>query len=60
MTPEEFLEIRRSLNLTQPQMAEMLGLCIRTIRKYETGKGPISKPVVLLLEKIKSNHNKRD
>lgn len=38
MTPEEFVENRKHLNMTQTELAEALGLGKSTIQLYERGK----------------------
>lgn len=37
MEPEEFVSIRRSLNKTQKEMAELLGVSIKAVHSYEQG-----------------------
>lgn len=37
MTPTEFKEARQKLGLTQPQMADALGVSKRTVAGIETG-----------------------
>jgi DNA-binding transcriptional regulator YiaG len=50
MTPDEFLDTRLSLSLTQLELAQALGVTERTVRNYETGFTPISSPIVKLME----------
>lgn len=46
MTPEDFLEWRKSLSLTQSEAAARLGVSKRSIATYE-GSGPVPKTVAL-------------
>ena len=45
MTKEEFIKIRKSMQLTRSQLAEKLELTRQTIFNYENDKYPISKCV---------------
>ncbi len=42
MTPAEFRQVRKDLNLTQAQLAEKLGVHPITISHYETGARKIA------------------
>ena len=53
MTLVELRTLRHSLGLTQPQMAERLGVSTSGYRKWEQGERGISGPVLILLEQIK-------
>jgi DNA-binding transcriptional regulator YiaG len=53
MTPAELRTLRHSLGLTQPQMAERLGVSTSGYRKWEHGERGISGPVLILIEQIK-------
>jgi len=50
MTPDEFLDTRLALSLTQLELAQTLGVTERTIRNYENGFTPISSPIAKLME----------
>ena len=53
MTPEQFKSIRLRANLTQPQLAERLGLpSHRTIQAWESGQNPIPGPAAILMEQM--------
>lgn len=53
MTPAEFKTIRKNANLSVNQLADMVGLNERTIRRYEYGECSIHKPVQILMGLIK-------
>lgn len=44
----ELRKLRLTLDITQRQMAEKLGVSLPMYSLYETGKTPLSKPVELL------------
>ncbi len=50
MEPEEFLMIRKRLKLTQTQIANDLGVSLRTIKYYESGQVDVSITVQKLLK----------
>jgi transcriptional regulator with XRE-family HTH domain len=53
VSPDTFYKARKSLGLTQSQMAERLRLGAngrRTIRRYETGETPVTGPVSVAVE----------
>ena len=52
MTPAELRAIRKRLGLTGAALAEMLGVTDRTIRRWEAGTVPISKPAIFLIGHI--------
>jgi DNA-binding transcriptional regulator YiaG len=43
MKPEELRQIRKQLNLTQQQLADILGVSSRQVIRWEKGDYPISK-----------------
>lgn len=49
MTPGALRATRRSLRLTQQQLAEALGVPQSTIWRWETGKHEIQQPQILRL-----------
>jgi hypothetical protein len=49
MTAKEFNNIMQRLDVTQGEMAKLLGRCIRSVNGYANGK-PIPKPIELLLK----------
>lgn len=58
MTPKEFKIKRVTLDLTQSQLAEQLGLQGNTISRYETGDLPIPKTVELAIEALECRSEK--
>ena len=50
MTPAELRRARRSLDLTQAQLAAALGRSLSTISKWEGGKVPVQEYVPLALQ----------
>lgn len=57
MTPEEFRNIRETLELSSQKMAEFLGLKSgRMIRYYEAGQKPIPEWIIKFL----ALYNKKD
>jgi transcriptional regulator with XRE-family HTH domain len=58
MTPKYFKDIRKDLGLSQAQMAKALGLTdARSVRYYEAGERPVSKPIALLMELFHGDKN---
>lgn len=58
MTPAQFKDARKTLGLSQNDMAEALGLkTSRAIRQFESGdrevSGPVAKLIAMLLEQVK-------
>ena len=49
MEPEDFRNIRLTLNYTVEDWATRLGLSVRTIYYYESGEVPIPRTVELLI-----------
>jgi DNA-binding XRE family transcriptional regulator len=52
VTPARFKEMREELGWTQSALASALGVSLRSIKYYEAGKVPVSRPVALLLESV--------
>lgn len=56
MTPEQVKRLRRSLNMTQSQFANMLGLAElsgrQTVRHWEIGKTDVSGPASLAMRQV--------
>ena len=50
MTPAEIKAARKRLGLYQCDLASLLGVHMRTVRRWEAGHCPISRPAALLLE----------
>jgi DNA-binding transcriptional regulator YiaG len=48
MTPEELRAIRAAIEISQREMAELLGVDLRTYQRWEGGERGIPGPVVLL------------
>jgi DNA-binding transcriptional regulator YiaG len=53
MTAEEFATERSRLGLSQTELAERLGVHVRTIGKWERGERGIPEPVARLLATIR-------
>lgn len=49
MTGEEFKKLRKRLNLTQKQVAELLGYGLRMIKYWESGKYDVDKSAGMVL-----------
>ena len=50
MTPKEFRAIRRTLRLSQNDLARKLGVSDgRTVRRWESGERKISGPIEILI-----------
>lgn len=47
MTPEALLAWRKRLGLTQAEAAQRLGCGLRSIQKWEAGKGPVPHYIAL-------------
>ncbi len=54
MTPEEISYIRKKLNITQEKFAQLLGVTLNTVGRWERG---LSKPSPLALTRIESLRN---
>lgn len=52
--PARFLQLRKSNNLTQQQMAEKVGIHITQVKRYEAGQ---AQPSIELLKKIATAFN---
>jgi len=53
MTNEQYRSIRKELQYTQKEWAEMLGLKnIETVSRHENGSSPISKTLEILIKRI--------
>src|SRR5688500_14552125 len=60
MTREEFVQKRTELGMTQPQLAEALGLSLRAVQYYEGHEErEVPKPVERLLATLKPLRKKR-
>ena len=53
MTPTQFRAIREAMGVTQPSLADMIGVTDRTVRRYENGETHIPKPVAMLVRGIR-------
>ncbi len=49
MTPEQFTEHRKTLNMTQAGLADLIGLTRIQINRYENAKSTIPGPVAMLM-----------
>tara|TARA_R110000823_G_scaffold121038_1_gene246001 strand:+ start:143 stop:376 length:234 start_codon:yes stop_codon:yes gene_type:complete len=54
MTPQQFKDAKKELQLTNLQLSEILGLCLRQIVNYSQGKTPITKTVKMILEYLQT------
>ena len=52
LTKEQFKTIRKELQYTQKEFAEMLGLTIRMITYYESWQIPVNRTVSILVNRI--------
>ena len=52
MTKEQFKTIRKKLQYTQHELANLLGVDAMTVSRYETGNIEISKTISILLYRI--------
>jgi putative transcriptional regulator len=50
MSPGTYRAIRKSLGLTQAELAAVLGVSPRTLQAHEAGETPIPEPVARLLQ----------
>lgn len=44
MKPDELRNLRLGVGLTQQQLGEAIGVSVRTVRRWEAGRAPISRP----------------
>jgi len=58
MTAGNVETARFSLSKKQREMAQMLGVDLRTYQRWEYGERPMSGPAVLLLQRILLDHEK--
>jgi DNA-binding transcriptional regulator YiaG len=56
LTPTDIDAARVKLGKKQREMAQMLGVDLRTYQRWEYGERPISGPAVLLLQRILADH----
>jgi hypothetical protein len=54
MTPQQFKDAKKELQLTNLQLSEILGLCLRQIVNYNQAKTPIPKTVEMILEYLQT------
>ena len=52
LTKEQFKSIRKQLQYTQHEIANLLGVDTMTVSRYETGNIEISKTISILLHRI--------
>ena len=61
MNKEEFADIRKKINKTQKEMAELLGTSIKAIHSYEQGwrsiPGHVERQLFFLVSRIRANTN---
>jgi DNA-binding transcriptional regulator YiaG len=48
-TPQQIKELRQRLGISQAALAERLGVSIRTVKYWEAGAVPVSRPAAKLL-----------
>lgn len=53
MNPRQFIKIRKDAGLSLDQLAKLIQVTTRTIRRYEDGSILISGPVLKLMELIR-------
>ncbi len=56
MTSGRLKEKRKELNLTQKEFAELIGVSLPTIERWETSEKPITGPVVLLMQLLSKEY----
>jgi DNA-binding transcriptional regulator YiaG len=56
MTPEEILEIRKKLCVTQEKFAALLGTTVVTVNRWENGKAVPSRLYIKELKELRNNH----
>jgi DNA-binding transcriptional regulator YiaG len=56
MTAEEIIQSRATLDKVQREMAELLGVDLRTYQRWEGNERGIPGPAVLLLRRILTDH----
>jgi hypothetical protein len=54
MTPTQFKDVKKELQLTNLQLSEILGLSLRQIVNYSQGGTPIPKTVEMILEYLQT------
>lgn len=54
MNKEELKEIRKELKLTQGQLADKLGVIMRTVQKWEAGDSKVSKQTAILINQMRT------
>jgi predicted transcriptional regulator len=55
MKSAEFKKIRRDKGLSLSELSDIIGVHTRTIRRYEDGSTPISRPVAIIMGMIDRN-----
>jgi transcriptional regulator with XRE-family HTH domain len=58
VSPEEFIETRKRLGLSQVKLAEALGLASKTIEGFEQGKTSIRPAYILAMRQLE--HEKEE
>ncbi len=59
MTPDNIKKLRKSLDLTQPKFAELLGFkCWETVSRLENGHSTPDKSLIFMLNSLKQNNKK--
>jgi putative transcriptional regulator len=52
MTPDELKAIRESLNLTQSELASLIGASVHALRKWEQGQRKVSGVATVAIKKL--------
>lgn len=60
MTPADFRQARKSLGLTQGQLAALMGVAHRTVQKWEGGERGIDPPAARLLQAYQAGYRPED
>ena len=50
MTPQEFIQTRVNLGLSQQHLADLMNVSLRTVSRWETGETSIPGPAILALD----------
>lgn len=52
MTPEEIKNLRKGNELTQKALAEKVGVCVNTVKQWESGRRHPSKQAIMIMKMI--------
>lgn len=52
MTPEQIKLARKSLGLTQAEMADKIGVCVDAVKQWESGRRKPRGPAIKMIEML--------